>query len=617
MVPSKFMNQVSPIILPAIFVILAGCSPRAVQAPIGQVPPLISKAPTNEEELAASEVASTRAAEIAFLSDRDHPNTPGIGELYLMKPDGSELRRLSCNLQIRSALVGDLSGASGHLSWSASMRSFLLAFGDLQRINLTDDSRQLLGLEAWHISVSDTANTLAAMVTNRVTGGDIAVLPLDGSRPITVTNGAIRSRLALPLETPFYGPAISPDGDNIAFLNSGRIFHINRATLSSTQLTSDIMATWPISWSPDGQHIAFAVPGAGGPEWILKVLAIGTSEMHDLYFDGSSPAWSPDGNRIAFVRSDTQIWSVDVNGSDLRQLTFTGQNCCPMWIANPEVLTAYVRTECVQATPTPETQAAVEKEPTATPPPTTEPKLETVRNLSCSEVAELALKPIDPPSSATQDALEARSSTIHSKLLGTWCVEEPGGNQVVVVDPDNLFSWSGALGTHYNWSSATMVEWFSCALSHEAELQGRSHWDMYTVSFNNDTLATLQPSDSEDSTPIILRKLIGYSSKGSVAEDIVGKWRKAEAGSAVTLGYTADGQVIEYLEGGASVVLGQYSVTKREGPGHSVSFSISRARFSLPIVMGGSVMTIGDRCDETPDNYYGLDKVYGIYVRIE
>jgi TolB protein len=48
-----------------------------------------------------------------------------------------------------------------------------------------------------------------------------------------------------------------------------------------------------------------------------------------------NPTWAPDGRHIVFSsdRNDTtQIWTMLADGTEVRQLTTTGNNSMPVWV---------------------------------------------------------------------------------------------------------------------------------------------------------------------------------------------------------------------------------------------------------------------------------------------
>jgi Tol biopolymer transport system component len=98
------------------------------------------------------------------------------------------------------------------------------------------------------------------------------------------------------------------------------------------------------TWSPDGEQLAFASSGVGGPRDGIYVVNADGSQFRQVthpagprytHRPDSQPAWSPDGTRIAFARYVAQfepgshlespgrsdIWIVAVDGSPERQLT--------------------------------------------------------------------------------------------------------------------------------------------------------------------------------------------------------------------------------------------------------------------------------------------------------
>lgn len=116
----------------------------------------------------------------------------------------------------------------------------------------------------------------------------------------------------------------SPTGDNLAFTLGG-LYVVPVEGGDPTKVAGGD-APYPADpqWSPDGTQIAFTAPiGDRGYATVEVVDADGSN--HRTITNGSSPTWSPDGTRLAFERTDganTHIYSINVDGTDERQLTF-------------------------------------------------------------------------------------------------------------------------------------------------------------------------------------------------------------------------------------------------------------------------------------------------------
>jgi TolB protein len=74
------------------------------------------------------------------------------------------------------------------------------------------------------------------------------------------------------------------------------------------------------AWSPDGKTIAYTHNGY----IYLMDAANGSNKRRLSSMPGGEATWSPDGSKIAFWAGDdssTQIYIIDANGKNLRQLT--------------------------------------------------------------------------------------------------------------------------------------------------------------------------------------------------------------------------------------------------------------------------------------------------------
>lgn len=180
-----------------------------------------------------------------------------------------------------------------------------------------------------------------------------------------------------------YLPVFSPDGTQIAFMSNrdgnDEIYIMNRDGSNIRRMTNHPAIDATPTWSPTGTQIAFTSDRSGSPEiWVVGVDGLG---LRRLTFEGNSdratwspapyneiaytgrsdsgldikvynlasgettqitfgegrnesPAWSPNGRHLAFssTRSgSTQIYTVDRDGQNIRQITRQGNNQQPNW----------------------------------------------------------------------------------------------------------------------------------------------------------------------------------------------------------------------------------------------------------------------------------------------
>ncbi len=109
-----------------------------------------------------------------------------------------------------------------------------------------------------------------------------------------------------------YRPAVSPDGQRIAFASerdgNWDIYVLDRSSGAETRLTDDPDPDMAPSWSPDGARIAYQhnILDPSGPVLVDRTVMNADGLNKTVVASGSvwtgnqPPAWSPDGMRIAF-----------------------------------------------------------------------------------------------------------------------------------------------------------------------------------------------------------------------------------------------------------------------------------------------------------------------------
>jgi TolB protein len=157
----------------------------------------------------------------------------------------------------------------------------------------------------------------------------------------------------------------SPNGKRIVFQRFGPdsyegVFVVN---VNGTGLKRILPPTVPANccsfdWSPQGNEIVFSrhvTPDVHSSLWTVHSDGTGLHEINvqptsacgganaDPDAQGcNSPGWSPDGTKIAFVRShsndvDGEIYTVNVDGTGLTQVTHAPGSNSPDWGTHPPI----------------------------------------------------------------------------------------------------------------------------------------------------------------------------------------------------------------------------------------------------------------------------------------
>ncbi|MEW5807706.1 MAG: Tol-Pal system beta propeller repeat protein TolB [Acidobacteriota bacterium] len=134
-------------------------------------------------------------------------------------------------------------------------------------------------------------------------------------------------------------PCWSPTGREVVFTSdrsgSPQLYIMDAEGTNVRRITFDGNYNDSAAWSPRGDKIAYASRKDGRFDICIYDLNSGTSvPLTGNSGNNENPRWSPDGRHLVFASSRTgsyNIFSMNMDGSDLKQLTFSGNCFTPDW----------------------------------------------------------------------------------------------------------------------------------------------------------------------------------------------------------------------------------------------------------------------------------------------
>jgi TolB protein len=282
----------------------------------------------HKEQVGLRGVARTK---IAFSSDRNREAVVAtvekrdVKEIYITDYDGANQRRITINRSLNITPSWSPDGRSiAYTSYRSGVPDLLIS-----NIFAGTMEQPTKGQGQNWLPVFSPDGTRIAFVSSRDGNSEIYIVNRDGSNLRRLTNHpAIDST-----------PTFSPTGTQIAFTSertgTPQIYTINVDGSGMRRISSEIYAD-RATWSPAPlNEIAFTA--RTGPGFDIKILNVASGETRQITFGegtNESPAWAPNGRHLAFMstrQGRSQIFVVDRDGRNLRQITRDGNNTTPHW----------------------------------------------------------------------------------------------------------------------------------------------------------------------------------------------------------------------------------------------------------------------------------------------
>jgi TolB protein len=114
-----------------------------------------------------------------------------------------------------------------------------------------------------------------------------------------------------------FGPAFSPDGDEIAFEHGSAIWVMRSDGSHAHQL---VKAAGAPAYSPDGETLVFERFQVNGGT-MLWTLNLSSGHTRPLGVHGFEPSYSPDGDTLVYdILAEDEVWRVRSNGKHARRI---------------------------------------------------------------------------------------------------------------------------------------------------------------------------------------------------------------------------------------------------------------------------------------------------------
>jgi TolB protein len=264
---------------------------------------------------------------IVFVSNRT-----GNKEIWVMDWDGSNQKQLT---HYGSISTFPSASPDGHL---VAFTTYAAGYPAIRMISI-DTGRQLPFYNqraSMNAFVTFTPDSKHVIYSSTAGGGpaQLYMANVDGSNFHRITSSG-----AIEVE-----PKINPKTGTDLVDVSGRsglpqIYHMNLEGADVRRVSAGTGEAVNPSWSPDGEHIAFAwTKGFEPGNYNIFIMDVVSGEYTQLTSNegrNENPSWAPDGAHIVYASKrgrDSQIWVMNADGTGKHPLTQTGYNEKPVWV---------------------------------------------------------------------------------------------------------------------------------------------------------------------------------------------------------------------------------------------------------------------------------------------
>ena len=276
---------------------------------------------------ALAQDARGESQHVIFLSQRG-----GAAELYLLDLNSRQVSQLTNTG--RGHTAPSLARAGRGVVFAAREGSHYELFAASISQAWRSRRPQLVGMQRLTINTVDEVSPSVS-----ADGSFIAFASGDGIEFMTAGGGARQVLVPASDATREYCPAISPDGNQVAFIsnrengrtNTDEVWVLERATGALRQLTRDAQPVGGLSWSADGQKLAFTTTNT-----VTKLTGVAIVELANGLATGayrvvseqgdSNPSLSARGDRLLMTSwrdGDAELYLLNLNDGQTTRLTFS------------------------------------------------------------------------------------------------------------------------------------------------------------------------------------------------------------------------------------------------------------------------------------------------------